>query len=76
MKQEDRPAREGIPALQGREEVKELICPACGETSSRLPADHEMMLTEDAAGWPVLICSYAVPRQQYATEVRGAGGSG
>jgi hypothetical protein len=54
----------------------ELSCPACGTGSSRLPADHQVVLTEDPAGCPVLACSSAVPREQYVTEVRGAGGSG
>jgi hypothetical protein len=51
----------------------ELICPACGRASSQLPDDHRMLLAEDAAGRPALICSHAVPRQQYAAKVRGSG---
>lgn len=53
-----------------------LICPACGRVSSLLPADHEMLLTEDPAGCPALLCNYAVPRQERSTGSRGAGGPG
>jgi hypothetical protein len=56
--------------------MKEFTCPACGRTNSDLPADHEMWNDTDAAGWPIMVCNYAVMRNEYRIECFGSGGEG
>jgi hypothetical protein len=42
-------------------------CLACGVADPDLPPGHEVILTEDAHGWPVMVCTTAVQRNEYVT---------
>lgn len=52
----------------------EFTCPACGRPESRCPPDHELASTEDACGWPIMICNYGTMVITYRVESWGAGG--
>ena len=45
----------------------EFVCTACGMPESALPAGHNAFVTEDLFGWPIMVCTTAVQRNEYVT---------
>ena len=47
----------------------EWVCLACGLPESQWPPEHDAMVTEDAFGWPQMVCTSAVQRNKYEVTI-------